>query len=131
MSTLRLLILLSFLPLTVLSQVQEYVDCAKAPRLKYNKTVPTVSPGIFTGKQRKIVMPRYPKTAQDFQVAGVVKVDILIDPRGCVHTANVVSGHLFLRSSARQAALASSFYPIVLGNKAVWVRTVISYNFSD
>ena len=80
--------------------------------------------------QRPIYLakPVYPKTAR-FRTGGTVKVEILIDEKGKVASAKVISGHPFFRGEAIRAASKSKFEPLIISGKAVKTRGIIVYNF--
>jgi TonB family protein len=75
-----------------------------------------------------LAKPVYPKAAR-FRPSGTVKVEILIDEKGKVASAKVISGHPFFRGEAIRAALKSKFEPLIISGKAVKTRGVIVYNF--
>lgn len=62
-------------------------------------------------------------------VSGKVTIGIIIDPCGRVYEAKKVSGHPLLVSNSINAALRSSFSPVTLGGKPIWVHGIIVYNF--
>lgn len=89
----------------------------------------TVSGGVVNGKATNLVKPAYPAAARAVRASGQVSVQVLIDENGNVISASAVSGHPLLRSSAVQAARASTFNPTLLSGQAVKVSGVIIYNF--
>jgi periplasmic protein TonB len=74
-------------------------------------------------------VPPYPIIAKQAGIYGVVAVEILIDERGRVISAQATSGHVLLREAARQAALQAVFSPTQLNGQPVKVSGVITYNF--
>jgi periplasmic protein TonB len=58
-----------------------------------------------------------------------VTVQVLVDEAGNVISAQAVSGHPLLQSSAVAAARASKFSPTLLSGVPVKVSGVITYNF--
>ena len=80
--------------------------------------------------QRPIYLrkPEYPKAAR-FLVRGSVRVEVLIDEKGKVESAKVVSGHPFFRAAAVKAALKSKFQPSQISGKPLKRRGIIVYNF--
>jgi TonB family protein len=88
-----------------------------------------VSSQVLTGKVVSKPAPPYPVIARQAHVQGVVTVEILIDERGRVISAQATSGHPLLREAARQAALQAAFSPTQLNGQPVKVAGVITYNF--
>ena len=88
-----------------------------------------VSSLVLTGKVISKPVPPYPIIAKQVGVQGVVTVEILIDERGRVISAQATSGHALLRQAAQQAALQAVFSPTQLNGQPVKVSGVITYNF--
>jgi TonB family protein len=84
----------------------------------------------LNGKATKLVKPAYPPAARAVRAAGAVNVQVTVDEKGGVVSANAVSGHPLLRAAAVQAARESKFAPTLLSGKPVQVRGIIVYNFS-
>lgn len=130
LSNILIVLILSISAGTVLAQDSaDTVDCRTAPRLQRRKNVPVVSFGVINGKAVVLVKPDFPPVARAVNVSGSVDVSVLIDPRGCVAEAKVVSGHILLRQASQNAALRSSFEPINLGGKTIWFMGTIVYNY--
>ncbi len=89
-----------------------------------------ISGGVVNGKARNLVTPSYPAAAKNVGAKGQVKVQVLIDEDGNVVSANVVSGHPLLKSSAINAARSSKFTPTTLTGQKVKVTGFIVYNFT-
>ena len=89
----------------------------------------TISGGVLNGKATNLVQPPYPPAAKAVRASGAVNVQVTIDEKGNVITANAVSGHPLLRASAVAAARGSKFSPTLLSGKPVKVTGVIVYNF--
>lgn len=87
------------------------------------------SGGVLNGKAVLLVKPAYPAAARAVKATGAVNVQVTIDERGNIISAEAISGHLFLRHAAEKAALASKFGPITLEGQAVQVTGIIVYNF--
>lgn len=121
-------ILISALPLLA-QDSNENIDCETATRLRRPKKQLIVSGGVINGKAKSLVKPEYPSAARAVNVRGSVNISVLIDPRGCVSEASVVSGHPFLRASAMKAALRCQFHPFLPGGPRVWLTGTIIYNF--
>jgi len=57
------------------------------------------------------VQPVYPEMAKKFNIAGTVKIEVVVGPNGIVKEARVVGGHPVLASSALDAAKKWRFEP--------------------
>jgi outer membrane biosynthesis protein TonB len=88
-----------------------------------------VSPGFLNEKATRLGQPIYPTLAKSLKASGTVNVDVEVDQRGNVFTAQPVSGHFLLRNSAAAAACSSGFPPTLMEGIAVKVSGVITYNF--
>ena len=88
-----------------------------------------VSTGVLTSKALSLPKPNYPAMAKQIRLSGAVSVQILIDESGKVLSARAVSGHPLLVVEAQKAAMQARFSPTMLGEQAVKVSGVITYNF--
>lgn len=94
------------------------------------KKVPKViSKGPITGLAIFLPKPPYPQIAKVARAAGAVNVQVLVDENGKVISAKAVAGHPLLLAAAQQAAMAARFTPTKLGDQAVKVSGMITYNF--
>ena len=84
---------------------------------------------ILNGEALALPKPPYPPMAKQTHVQGTVNVQVLIDEQGKVISATPVSGHPLLVHVARNAAFQARFSPTFLGDQAVKVSGVITYNF--
>ena len=57
------------------------------------------------------VQPTYPEMARKFNIAGTVKIEVVVSPNGTVKDARVVGGHPVLAASALDAAKKWRFEP--------------------
>jgi protein TonB len=73
--------------------------------------------------------PAYPQIAKQAGAHGAVNIQVLVDETGRVVSAKAVSGHPLLIAAAQQAALGARFSPTRLGDQAVKVSGLITYNF--
>jgi TonB family protein len=73
--------------------------------------------------------PPYPPIAKQMRVQGTVNVQVLIDETGKVVSAKAISGNPALIMAAQQAAFGARFSPTTIGENAVKVSGVITYNF--
>ena len=88
-----------------------------------------VSKGAITGLAVSLPKPAYPPIAKQAGAHGAVNVQVLVDENGRVVSAKAVSGHPLLIAAAQQAALGARFSPTKLGDQAVKVSGLITYNF--
>ena len=94
------------------------------------KPKPPVSGGVLNGKAVSLPKPSYPPTAKAVRAGGDVNVQVMIDERGNVVSANAVSGHALLRQVSEQAARSAKFSPTLLGGQPVKVTGIIVYKFA-
>ena len=57
------------------------------------------------------VQPTYPELARKMNIAGTVKIEVVVAPNGTVKDARVVGGHPVLASAALEAAKKWRFEP--------------------
>jgi periplasmic protein TonB len=57
------------------------------------------------------VWPTYPELARKMNLAGVVKIEVVVSPNGTVKGARVVGGHPVLANAALDAAKKWRFEP--------------------
>ena len=57
------------------------------------------------------VQPAYPEMAKKFNIAGTVKIEVVVSPNGAVKEARVVGGHPVLAGAALDAAKKWRFEP--------------------
>ncbi|MGA9769442.1 MAG: TonB family protein [Blastocatellia bacterium] len=72
----------------------------------------------------------YPPLARSAKVTGAVVVEITVDERGDVVSANAVSGHPLLRNSAVAAARRWKFTPKTVGGVPTKTVGTITFNFN-
>jgi protein TonB len=84
---------------------------------------------VLNGLALSLPKPSYPPIAKQARVQGAVNVQVLIDETGKVISAKAVSGSPLLMHAAQQAAFGARFSPTKLGDQAVKVSGVITYNF--
>ena len=100
------------------------------PQPPVHPPTPTVvSKGVITGLALQLPKPPYPQIAKQARADGPVNVQVLIDETGKVISAKAVKGHPLLLAAAQQAAYGARFSPTRLGDQAVKVSGVITYNF--
>ena len=84
---------------------------------------------VLNSQAISLPQPNYPQMARSIRVQGTVIVQVLIDEKGNVVSAKATSGHPLLIPEAQKAALRARFSPTILGEQAVKVQGVITYNF--
>lgn len=95
---------------------------AKAP-------VRQITGGVLNGKAAYLAKPPYPAAARAVRAEGAVHVQVLIDEKGNVTSASIISGHPLLRAVSEAAARQSRFTTTYLSDKPVKVTGVIIYQF--
>lgn len=88
------------------------------------------SMGVINGQATSLPKPIYSAAAKAVHASGKVSVRVVIDERGNVISANAVSGHPLLTSSAEAAALNARFSPTLLSGTPIQISGVIVYNFN-
>lgn len=98
-------------------------------------SAPTPPPESLTGsllndKALELPEPVYPTGAAFAHVAGQVDVGVVIDEKGQVSAAHVISGHPLLNDAAIAAARRARFAPTLHAGQPVKVAGVIRYKFT-
>jgi protein TonB len=88
-----------------------------------------VSLGVINGRAIEKPTPAYPAIAKAARAEGIVTVQILLDERGKVVSAQATGGHPLLRQAAVEAAYRARFTPTLLSNQPVKASGYITYNF--
>jgi protein TonB len=88
-----------------------------------------VSPNVLVSKALSLPKPVYPMLARQIGLQGAVTVQVFIDETGKVISAKALSGHPILVPEAQKAAMQARFSPTLLGEQAVKVSGIITYNF--
>jgi protein TonB len=84
---------------------------------------------VLNGEAKLLPKPTYPRMAVQIRLQGTVAVQVLIDETGKVVSAKAVSGHPILVPEAVRAAMGARFSPTIIGDHAVKISGVITYNF--
>jgi protein TonB len=87
------------------------------------------APTVLNGLAVSLPKPAYPPIAKQAGIQGPVSVQVLVDETGRVVSAKAVSGNPTLMPAAQQAAMRARFSPTKIGEQAVKVSGVITYNF--
>jgi TonB family protein len=77
----------------------------------------------------KKVDPQYPPSAQAAKIQGDVIIHVLIDKKGHVAKAKIMTGHPMLADAAMTAAKQWQYEPFYLNGKAIEVETNILFKF--
>lgn len=100
------------------------------PEVKKPKPPTSVSKGVINGTATYLPKPPYPPAARAIRASGDVNVQVTIDERGNVISANAVTGHALLKQAAENAARGAKFKPTLLSEVPVKVTGIIVYKFS-
>ena len=100
-----------------------------APKQQEIPKVLNLSKEVLQGKATSLPKPIYPEMAKRIRLQGTVTVQVLIDETGKVISAKAVAGHPLLNLEATRAAWQARFSPTKLGDQAVKVSGMITYNF--
>ncbi len=84
---------------------------------------------VLNSEAKLLPKPTYPRMAVQIHLQGTVAVQVLIDETGKVVSAKAVSGHPILVPEAVRAAMGARFSPTIIGDHAVKISGVITYNF--
>lgn len=104
-------------------------EIEQPPPREIKKPRPTISKGPLNGYAKYLPKPVYSAAARAVRAQGKVTVQVTIDERGNVISANAADGHPMLRGEAEKAARSAKFSPTILGDGPVKVTGVITYNF--
>jgi protein TonB len=118
-------------PPIVKKKVEEKTKVEEKVKVEEKTKVPNkVSGGVLNGKAISLPKPNYSATAKAVGASGDVQVQVLIDERGNVVSANAISGSPLLRPDAEKAARQAKFSPTYLSDQAVKVSGLIVYRFT-
>ena len=105
------------------------VDAPAQPSPEADRIEQIVAGGVMNGMVVKKPQPEYPSVAKRARAQGTVVVQILVDEKGQVVSAQAVSGHELLRGASEDAARRAKFQPTTLCGQPAKVSGVITYNF--
>jgi protein TonB len=102
------------------------------PPPQQQRTKRVVRAGSLLKAPRQIysVNPEYPTLARQTRIQGTVVVDAVIDEKGNVVQARVVSGHPLLVDAALKAVLQWKYEPTSLNGQPVSVELQVQVNFN-
>ncbi len=89
-----------------------------------------LSMGVVNSRAVNLPKPSVPATAKVGNATGTVSVQVLIDEKGKVVSANAVSGNILLRASSEAAARNAQFTPTLLSGTPIKISGVINYHFN-
>lgn len=105
------------------------VDAPAQPSPEADKLEQIIAGGVLNAKAIKKPAPEYPSSARSARAAGTVVVQILIDEKGNVASAQPVSGHTLLYAPSVAAARKAKFEPTTRCGQPVKVSGIITYNY--
>ncbi len=86
--------------------------------------------GSLIDKATQKVSPTYPAFAKTAHVTGVVRVELVIDEKGSVVSAQSSTGPAILRQAAIDAARRWKFRPTITDGQAVRIAGFLNFNFT-
>lgn len=86
--------------------------------------------GLLLDKATQRVSPTYPAFAKSARVAGIVRVELVIDEKGAVAAVQSSSGPEMLRQAAIDAAKRWRFRPTVKDGQPVRISGFLNFNFT-
>lgn len=105
----------------------EISDDVFAPMGKVSPApLPRVKPSVIAGKRLGGEDPRYPVTAKEQRIQGMVMLDARITKAGTIDDLQVISGPKELRQSAFDAVKTWKYKPYLLNGEPLAVRTEIN-----
>jgi TonB family protein len=113
----------------VTNQTRVAIDVEPPPAPQPKPKPIVVSKGVITSEALLLPKPLYPAAAKLMHIQGKVSIQILIDETGKVLSARAIDGPPLLKLTAEKAAYQARFSPTRLGDQAVKVSGLITYNF--
>lgn len=90
-----------------------------------------VESGDLNSKATDLPKPVYPGEARKAHITGQVKVRVIVDETGRVMSADIVSGPKQLWMAAIEAARKAHFEPTLVGETAVKITGILTYDFKE
>jgi TonB family protein len=90
-----------------------------------------VESGDLNSKATDLPKAVYPGEARKLHVTGQVKVRVIVDETGRVLSADIVSGPKQLWMAAIEAARKARFQPTLVGDTAVKITGILTYDFVE
>lgn len=85
--------------------------------------------GVVNGRATSLPLPTLTAAAKMANASGTVSVQVLVDEKGNVISANAVSGSVLLRASSEAAAREAKFSQTLLAGIPVKISGIINYHF--
>ena len=95
------------------------------------RPVGPVESGALNDKAIDLPKPIYPGEARKARVTGQVKVRVIVAETGKVLSADIVSGPKQLWMAAIEAARQARFNPTLIGDSAVKITGILTYDFKE
>jgi TonB family protein len=115
----------------VLPLNETFLSCvASDTRAARSTPLPADGGRIQEPRKLKDVKPAYPAAAQSRRIQGVIVVEAVISPTGCVSSARVLRSIPLLDSPAVAAVSGWLFTPTLLGGSPVPVIMTVTVNFT-
>ena len=89
----------------------------------------TISVGALNSRRISIPKPAYPVAARNAGLSGEVAALVVIDERGQVIWARVISGHPLLQAAVKTVVCEARLKPIRVAGHFVKANGVITYKF--
>jgi TonB family protein len=124
------IILLSMLGLVLLTWSRPAIGAQQEQSLGPSTRVIHQPISVLTRSATIRVEPLYPDEAKFARVQGEVAVEITVDEKGAVISAQPISGHPMLREAAADAARLWKFTPTTVAGTPVKVISTITFNFT-
>lgn len=105
------------------------VDAPAQPSPEADKIEQIVAGGVMNGMILKKPQPQYPSEAKRSRTQGTVVVQVIVDEKGLVVSAQAISGPPLLYGASEDAARRAKFGPTTLCGLPVKVSGVITYNY--
>ncbi|HKP39270.1 MAG TPA: energy transducer TonB [Pyrinomonadaceae bacterium] len=90
-----------------------------------------IESGDLNSKATDLPAPIYPGEAKKVHASGQVKIRVIVDETGRVLAADVVSGPKPLWMAAIEAARKARFAPTLVGDTAVKITGILTYDFVE
>jgi TonB family protein len=105
------------------------VEGPAEPSPEADRIAQIVAGGVLNGRAVKKPAPEYPPIARGARASGTVVVQIVVDEKGEVASAQAVSGHTLLHAPSVEAARKAKFTPTTLCGSPVKVSGIVTYNY--
>lgn len=101
-------------------------------KLEEKQLLPNIveqSEDVIRGNAITKIVPSYPSMARESRALGDVQISIVIDEKGKVIEAKVVSGDRLLRRTSLEAAKRWKFNPTFLNGTPIKVQGILTFRF--